>query len=62
MMTNPMQMMQQLQQFKSQIQGDPKKMVEQLISSGQISQQQLNQFQNQANQIMAMMRKMNIRF
>ena len=38
---NPMAMMQQFAQFKQQMHGkDPQKMVEQMLASGQMSQQQ----------------------
>ena len=42
--------MQQFQQFKQSFQGDPKAEVEKLVQSGKISQQQLNQLQQAANQ------------
>lgn len=45
---NPMAMM---QQFKQQMQGkDPQKMVEQMLASGQMSQQQFEQLKQQAEQ------------
>lgn len=44
------QMMQQFQQFRANFQGDPKKEVEKLLQSGQMSQQQLNQLQAMAQQ------------
>lgn len=43
-------MVQQFQQFKQSFQGDPKAEVEKLVQSGKISQQQLNQLQQAANQ------------
>ena len=49
-MQNPMQMIQQFNQFKNSFQGDPKQQVEQLLKSGQMSQQQFNQLQQQATQ------------
>lgn len=54
-MGNMMQMMQQFQQFKNNFQGDPKAEVEKLLQSGQMSQQQLNQLQGMARQIMQFM-------
>ena len=45
-------MMQQFQQFMSQMRGkDPDAMIQELVSSGQVSQQQLDQAQRQAQQI-----------
>ena len=38
-------------QFKSTFQGDPKQQVQQLLNSGQMSQQQFNQFQAMATQL-----------
>ena len=43
-------LVQQFQQFKQSFQGDPKAEVEKLVQSGKISQQQLNQLQQAANQ------------
>ena len=45
-------MMQQFQQFMSQMQGkDPKAMLNDLVSSGRVSQEQLNAAQQQAQQL-----------
>ena len=42
-------MMQQFQRFINQMQGkNPNKMIEQIVASGQLSQQQLNSIQQQA--------------
>ena len=49
------QMMQQFQQFRANFQGDPKKEVEKLLQSGQMSQAQLNQLQAMAQQFMSLM-------
>lgn len=49
------QMMQQFQQFRANFQGDPKKEVEKLLQSGQISQAQLNQLQAMAQQFRSFM-------
>lgn len=49
-MQNPMQKIQMFNQFKNSFQGDPKQQVEQLLKSGQMSQQQFNQLQQQATQ------------
>ena len=54
---NPMQLIQQFNQFKNSFQGDPKAEVEKLVSSGKMSQQQLNQLQQMAMQFQAMMNK-----
>lgn len=58
MIQNPIQMMQQFNQFKNSFRGDPKKEVEKLLQSGQISQQQLNQVQHVANQFLQFMKTM----
>lgn len=42
----------QLQQFQSMINGDPQQIVQNLIQSGQMSQDQFNQYSQMANQIM----------
>lgn len=45
-------MIQQFQQFMSQMQGkDPKVMLNDLVSSGRVSQEQLNAAQQQAQQL-----------
>lgn len=49
------QMMQQFQQFQANFQGDPKKEVEKLLQSGQMSQAQLNQLQAMAQQFRSLM-------
>lgn len=44
--------MQQFQQFMKQMQGkNPNEMIEQIVASGQLSQQQLNSIQQQAKNI-----------
>ena len=61
-MTNPLyqqlgnqsqnnQLIQRLQQFRRTFTGNPQQMVQNLINSGRISQQQLNQYTQQANEI-----------
>lgn len=48
----PMNMMQAFQQFMSQNQGkNPNEMIQQLLSSGKLNQQQLNQVQQMAAQM-----------
>lgn len=54
---NPAQLKQQLEQFKNQLQGDPRQMVQQLLNSGKMTQQQFNTLQQVTNQIMGMMPK-----
>ena len=55
---NPMQMLQQFNQFKNSFTGDPKAEVEKLVASGRMSQQQLNQLQIMATQFQAMINNM----
>lgn len=43
--------MQQFNQFKQNFQGDPKAQVQQMLNSGQITQEQFNQMANMATQI-----------
>ncbi len=48
-------MIQQFQQFMSQMQGkDPNAMIQEMVQSGKITQQQLNQVQQQAQQMQQM--------
>lgn len=49
-MQNPIQMIQQFRQFAQSVQGDPRQQVEQLLSSGRMSQDQFNQLQQQATE------------
>lgn len=46
---NPM--LQRLLQFKKTISGNPQEIVQNMISSGRISQAQVNQYAQQANEI-----------
>lgn len=46
-----MKMMQQLQRFAANFQGDPKAEVEKLLQSGKMTQQQLDQLQMMAMQL-----------
>lgn len=57
-MQNPMQMLQQFQQFKNSFQGDPKQEVMKLLQSGKMNQQQLNQLQAMASQFQQFMNNM----
>lgn len=47
---NPMQMMQQFQQFRSSFQGNPQQMVQQMLQSGRITEAQLQQAMQMARQ------------
>ena len=46
---NPM--LNRILQFKQQFSGDPKQMVQSLLNSGRITQAQLNQYAQQANEL-----------
>ena len=48
--------MQQVEQMRSTLKQDPREIVQGLLNSGKMSQQQFNQLAQQANQIMAQMR------
>ena len=53
--SNPMMnMIQQFQQFKANFQGDPRQRVQELLNSGQMSQQQFNYLSNLAQQFQSM--------
>lgn len=49
---NPITFMQQFNQFRKNFQGDPQQAVLNMLNNGQMSQQQFNQLQAMANQIM----------
>lgn len=49
---NPMQFMKQFMEFKKNFQGNPQQAVMNMLNSGQMSQEQFNQLQGMANQIM----------
>ena len=49
MQSNPM--LQRLMQFKQNFSGNPQQIVQNLINSGKISQSQVNQYAQQANEI-----------
>ncbi len=49
---NPMQMMQMFPQFMSQYRGqDPNQMIQQILSSGKLNQNQINQAQQMQQQM-----------
>ena len=55
---NPMlNLMTQFQNFKMGFQGDPRQKVQELLDSGQMTQEQLNQLMAMANQFKSMMPK-----
>ena len=49
--------MNQLNQFRNGIQGNPQQMVQNMLQNGQMSQEQFNQLSNMANMIMPFMRR-----
>lgn len=49
-----MNMVQQFNQFKSQFKGDPRQQVQQLIDSGQMTQEQFQQLSEMARQFQGM--------
>ena len=52
---NPMMnMIQQFQQFAANFRGDPRQRVQELLNSGQMSQQQFNYLSNLAQQFQSM--------
>lgn len=54
---NPMaNMIEQFNQFKQNFKGDPKAQVQQMLSSGQITQEQFNKASQMANQMMRFMK------
>lgn len=58
MNNNPMGvMMNSFNQFRNAFTGDPKQKVQELLNSGQMSQDQYNQLQGMAKQFMQMMGK-----
>ena len=50
-MNNPMQMINEFMKFKNSYQGNPQQAVQELMSSGRMSQQQFNQLQQTAQQL-----------
>ena len=49
---NPTQFMQKFMDFKKNFQGNPQQAVMNMLNSGQMSQEQFNQLQGMANQIL----------
>lgn len=59
MANNPMvNIVKQIQDFKSTFTGDPKAQVEQMVKEGKLSQDQFNRLAQQTNQIMQFMATM----
>lgn len=57
MPNNPMQMMQKFAEFKRQMQGkNPQAIVQQLLASGQMSQQQFDSLKQQAQALQSLFR------
>lgn len=56
MFQNPMQMMSQFNQFRSQFQGDPKQEVQKLLNSGKMTQEQFNNLQGMASQFQQLLK------
>ena len=47
---NPFQMIQKFNEFRQNFTGDPKQMVEQLLQSGRMSQQDFNKYSQMASE------------
>lgn len=57
LLRNPQQLIQSFNQFKNSVQGNPEQIVKNMVSSGQITQKQLNDAQAMAAQIMRIIPK-----
>lgn len=53
---NVQNLMNQYQQFRNTFKGDPQQKIQEMLNSGQITQQQINQAQNLATQFQKFMR------
>lgn len=53
-----MQMINQLNQFRGTVQGDPQQQVMEMVNSGRVSQEQLNRAQHMATRIQKMLTSM----
>lgn len=53
---NMQSMMAQFQQFKNMVKGDPREQVQQMLNSGQITQEQYNQAVKTANELQKYLR------
>ena len=56
-MGNMASMINQFNQFRNNFKGDPKQVVQQMLNSGQISQEQFNQVSQMATQFQKMLGK-----
>ena len=54
-MNNMNDLMQQFLQFRKNFKGDPREQVQQMLNSGQVSQEQYNQAVQMANQIKSLL-------
>lgn len=54
---NMMNLMSRFNQFRNTFQGDPRATVQQLLDSGQMTQEQFNQLSQMANQFQGMMKR-----
>ena len=52
--SNMMQLMRQLMQFKQSFKGDPRQQVQQMLNSGQVTQEQYNRAVQMANMLQQM--------
>lgn len=52
---NPMQMIQQFNQFKSNFQGNPQQKVQEMLNTGQMTQEQFNQLSSMARTFMQLL-------
>lgn len=60
MQNNPMQMIQAFNQFRNSFKGNAEQEVRQLVASGKMTQQQLNQLQGMATQFQQLMQMIKI--
>lgn len=58
-MNNPMALIQQFQQFKNSYTGNPQQQIQQMLNSGQITQEQYNQAVQTANMLRNILKRMN---
>ncbi|MBR0090247.1 MAG: hypothetical protein IJP92_00895 [Lachnospiraceae bacterium] len=56
MFNNYQNMIQQIKQFKSMLRGDPNQQLQQMIDSGQVSQEMLNHAQQMAKPLYELMK------
>lgn len=55
-LNQPADFLTQFNNFRSQFSGNPEQKVKQLLSSGQMSQEQFNQFAQKANQLFTLIK------